>query len=71
MDKRILAEAWEEGILICYTNYYRANYMGIYGNFSRHFHPTTDYSECRKTRNKVISDRKSLFIGYICALLWW
>lgn len=45
---RILAEAWEEGILICYTNYYRANNLGIYGNFSRHFHPTTDYSEWRK-----------------------
>lgn len=33
----ILAEASVVGILICYTNYYRANYMGIYGNFSRHF----------------------------------
>lgn len=28
----ILTEAFRNGILICYTNYYRANYMGIYGN---------------------------------------
>lgn len=47
----ILAEASAEGILICYTNYYRANYMGIYGNGWRHFHPLTDYSEsCKVTK---------------------
>lgn len=28
----ILTEAYRNGILICYTNYYRANYMGTYGN---------------------------------------
>jgi hypothetical protein len=31
----ILTEAFGNGILICYTNYYRANYMGIYGNGGR------------------------------------
>ncbi len=28
----ILTEAFSNGFLICYTNYYRANYVGIYGN---------------------------------------
>jgi len=41
----ILTEAFRHGILICYTNYYRANYMGIYGY--RCFKDTlnADYSE--------------------------
>lgn len=28
----ILTEAYRDDILICYTNYYRANYLGIYAN---------------------------------------
>jgi hypothetical protein len=41
----ILTEAFRNGILICYTNYYRANYLGIYRNIGCDSTWRADYSE--------------------------